>query len=77
MTLEEIPAFMRENKILHLKTSEFEITMHPDGFAAAGVKPTEELKQDPKFTTERGHSGQTKAEQVEYFGQWFPADFEG
>ena len=76
MTLPELATFMRENKILVLKHEGSELTMHPAGFADAPPAPPPEIKSDdPTFATKRGKTGQTKAEQVEHFGQWFPDDF--
>jgi hypothetical protein len=76
MNLAEAAQFMRDNQILHLKTVDFEITMHPDAFVSGKKReiPLDD-KPDPKWNTEVGRTGVTRAYQKELYGQVFEDDF--
>lgn len=68
--LEALARFMKDHRILHVKTDQYELTMHPDGFPTA-----EPPKADPK-DKEVGPTGMSREQMRELFNQVFEKDFE-
>lgn len=73
MTAAEMAVFMREHKILHMKTPDgFEMSLHPDALAPEKI---DDQKEDPK-EKELGATGLTRAQMRELFNQTFEEDFQ-
>lgn len=72
MDVKEAIAFMRENKVLHLKLPDgLEVSLDPEAFVA---KPVADEITGPDMD-ERGSAGLTRREQMDLYGQWFEGDF--
>lgn len=75
MTPDEAIAFMKKNKVLHLKLADgLELHLAVDAFREEPATPVVDEKEDPTLD-ERGSSGMTRREQIELLGGVYEADF--
>lgn len=73
MTPQEALAFMKNNRILRLRTPEgLELELHPDAFTS--TSPIE-IEDEPANLDVKGKHGMTRREQQELFGHVFETDF--